>query len=113
MNTLTMNILEQTREIGWLRVMGMSKKHTGPGHCPGDPHRYDGSVHRRAGGHHHGVCDRLGQHAAACPRGAVNNLHYDLFLFNFGVCVLIALVSAILPGNPAIKVRMITAVAYE
>jgi putative ABC transport system permease protein len=113
MNTLTMNILEQTREIGLLRVMGMSKKQTlglvivqvilivtmG---------LFIGGI---AGMTTAFVIDWVSMPLLA--REVPFQLHYDLFVFNFGVCVLIALVSAILPAIRAVRVRMITAVAYE
>lgn len=113
MNTLTMNILEQTREIGLLRVMGMSKKQTlglvlvqvilivSMGLLIGGVAGITTAF----------VIDWVSMPLLA--REVPFHLHYDLFLFNFGVCVLIAFVSAILPAMRAIKVRMITAVAYE
>lgn len=113
MNTLTMNILEQTREIGLLRVMGMSKKQTlvlvfvqvilivtmG---------LFIGAI---AGITTAFVIDWVSMPLLA--REVPFNVHYDLIWFNLGVCVLIALISAILPALRAIRVRMITAVAYE
>lgn len=113
MNTLTMNILEQTREIGLLRVMGMSKKQTlalvlvqvvlivAMG-------LFVGAIA--------GVVTAFVIDWVSMPllnREVPFNVHYDLIWFNLGICVLIALVSSILPALRAIKVRMITAVAYE
>ncbi len=113
MNTLTMNILEQTREIGLLRVMGMSKKQTlalvfvqvvlivAMG-------LFIGAIA--------GVVTAFVIDWVSMPllnREVPFNVHYDLIWFNLGVCVLIALISAILPALRAVKVRMITAVAYE
>ena len=113
MNTLTMNILEQTREIGLLRVMGMSKKQTlalvfvqvilivAMG-------LFVGAIA--------GIVTAFVIDWVSMPllnREVPFNVHYDLIWLNLGICVLIALVSAILPALRAVKVRMITAVAYE
>lgn len=113
MNTLTMNILEQTREIGLLRVMGMSKKQTLVlvfvqvilivamgillGASAGITTAY--------------VIDWVSMPLLA--REVPFQLQYGLIWFNLGICVVIALVSAILPAFRAVRVRMITAVAYE
>lgn len=113
MNTLTMNILEQTREIGLLRVLGMSKKQTLVlvfvqvilivsmgiilGASAGVTTAY--------------VIDWVSMPLLA--REVPFKLQYDLIWFNLGICVVIALVSAVLPAFRAVRVRMITAVAYE
>ncbi len=113
MNTLTMNILEQTREIGLLRVLGMSKKQTLIlvfvqvilivamgillGASAGITTAY--------------VIDWVSMPLLA--REVPFQLQYNLIWFNLGICVVIALVSAILPALRAVRVRMITAVAYE
>jgi putative ABC transport system permease protein len=113
MNTLTMNILEQTREIGLLRVLGMSKKQTLVlvfvqvilivamgillGGSAGITTAY--------------VIDWVSMPLLA--REVPFKLQYDLIWFNLGICVVIAIVSAILPAFRAVRVRMITAVAYE
>jgi putative ABC transport system permease protein len=113
MNTLTMNILEQTREIGLLRVLGMSKKQTLVlvfvqvilivamgillGASAGITTAY--------------VIDWVSMPLLA--REVPFHLQYDLIWFNLGICVVIALVSAVLPAIRAVRVRMITAVAYE
>ncbi len=113
MNTLTMNILEQTREIGLLRVLGMSKKQTLVlvfvqvilivsmgiilGASAGITTAY--------------VIDWVSVPLLA--REVPFHLQYDLIWLNLGICVVIALVSAILPAFRAVRVRMITAVAYE
>ena len=113
MNTLTMNILEQTREIGLLRVLGMSKKQTlvlvfvqvilivAMGILLG----------ASAGITTAFVIDWVSMPLLA--REVPFQIQTGLIWFNLGICVVIALVSAILPALRAVRVRMITAVAYE
>ena len=112
-NTLTMSVLEQTRELGMLRIVGMTR----------------GQVRRMVYceafllgvvglllGSGAGIATALMIHACLQPLLGYSVpfvFHYWLLAANAGGCLLVTLASAWLPSRRATRLDVLEAVAYE
>jgi putative ABC transport system permease protein len=112
-NTLTLNVLEQTREIGLLRIIGMT-----PGQvqklviCESLLLGILGAFLGTLGG----LTTALVIHFCNEPvlgRAIPLAMHPWLVAVNAGACVLIALAAAWRPGRWAAKLNVLAAIAYE
>ena len=112
-NTLTLNVLEQTRELGLLRIIGMT---------PGQTRRLVlceslllgllGALMGTLGGLTTAVVIHL-CNEPVLGRSIPFTMHPWLLAANAGGCLLIALVAAWRPGVWASKLNVLSAIAYE
>jgi putative ABC transport system permease protein len=112
-NTLTLNVLEQTRELGLLRIIGMT---------PGQTRRLVlceslllgllGALMGTLGGITTAVVIHL-CNEPVLGRSIPFTLHPWLLAANAGGCLIIALVAAWRPGVWASKLNVLSAIAYE
>jgi putative ABC transport system permease protein len=112
-NTLTMSVLEQTRELGLLRIIGMTRGQVRKlvfceSLLMGILGTLMGIVAGMATAWNIHVCNEplLGQ---AVPFA----LHGWLVAVNMGTCLAISLVAAWSPGRRAARLNLLSAIAYE
>jgi putative ABC transport system permease protein len=112
-NTLTLNVLEQTRELGLLRIIGMT-----PGQvrklvfCESLLLGILGAILGTLGG----ITTALVIHLCNEPvlgRSIPFAIHGWLLSANVGGCLLIALLAAWRPGRRAARLNVLAAIAYE
>jgi putative ABC transport system permease protein len=112
-NTLTLNVLEQTRELGLLRIIGLT-----PGQtrwlvlCESLLLGLMGAILGTLGG----ITTAIVIHLCNGPvlgRSVPFELHPWLLAANAGGCLLIALLAAWRPGLWASRLNVLSAIAYE
>jgi len=112
-NTLTLNVLEQTRELGLLRIIGLT-----PGQtrwlvlCESLLLGLMGAILGTLGG----ITTAIVIHVCNGPvlgRSVPFELHPWLLIANAGGCLLIALFAAWRPGLWASRLNVLSAIAYE
>jgi putative ABC transport system permease protein len=112
-NTLTLNVLEQTRELGLLRIIGLTPAQTrwlvlNESLLLGAMGALLGTLG--------GVTTALVIHFCNGPvlgRPVPFELHPWLVIANAGGCLLIALLAAWRPGLSASRLNVLSAIAYE
>jgi len=112
-NTLTMNVLEQTRELGLLRIVAMTRK------------QVRRTIVMQAliiglvglpPGILLGVCVAYVINLAMMPsfgHPVVFNMHEDLLLGTFVGSLIIVLIAAIIPARRATRINVVEALHYE
>lgn len=112
-NTLTLNVLEQTRELGLLRIIGLTPAQTRwLVLCESLLLGMMGALLGTLGG----ITTAIVIHLCNGPvlgRTVPLQLHPWLLAANAGGCLLIALVAAWRPGLSASKLNVLSAIAYE
>lgn len=112
-NTLTLNVLEQTRELGLLRIIGLT-----PGQtrwlvlCESLLLGLMGTILGTLGGITTAVVIHL-CNGPVLGRSVPFELHPWLLMANAGGCLLIALIAAWRPGLWASRLNVLSAIAYE
>jgi len=112
-NTLTMSVLEQTREFGLLRIVGMTRRQVRKMVLA------EAALLGVVGflmGTASGVATAFLIHACNEPltgREVPFVFHYWLLAANAGACLLVALLSAWLPCRRATRLNLLHAIAYE
>jgi putative ABC transport system permease protein len=112
-NTLTLNVLEQTRELGLLRIIGMTPRQTRRlVLCESLLLGLLGALMGTLGGLTTAVVIHL-CNEPVLGRSIPLTLHPWLLVANAGGCLIIALVAAWRPGVWASKLNVLSAIAHE
>ncbi len=112
-NTLTLNVIEQTRELGLLRIIGMTPGQTRKlVFCESLLLGLVGAVLGTLGGITTAVVIHL-CNEPVLGRAIPFELHPWLLAANAGGCLLIAVLAAWRPGAWAARLNLLSAIAYE
>jgi putative ABC transport system permease protein len=112
-NTLAMSVLEQTREIGLLRIIGMTRKQVRrlilvEGMMIGAIGALLGTLAGVTTAYVIHVCNWV-----LLDRSVAFEMHGQLFFYSIAGCILVAFLAAWTPARRATQLDLLTAIAYE